>query len=64
MWKSFFLWPTPQINLIPGAGLNFLTDAHAHAQTGFMQCFPNCHNRKQWAAKNKISIYVVKVKFF
>jgi hypothetical protein len=35
-------------------------DAGNNAETGFMRCFPNCHYSKQWVAKDKILIYIVK----
>jgi hypothetical protein len=37
--------------------------AGRYSQTGFMQYSLNCHCRKQWVAKDKISIYIVKVNF-
>jgi hypothetical protein len=39
-------------------------EAGKNAETGFMQCSSNCHYRKQWVAKDKISIYIVKANFF
>jgi hypothetical protein len=37
--------------------------AGRYSQTGFMRCSLNCHCRKQWVAKDKISIYIVKANF-
>jgi hypothetical protein len=38
-------------------------EAGKNAQTGFMRRSPNCDYRKQWVAKDKISIYIVKMNF-
>jgi hypothetical protein len=38
-------------------------DAGKNEETCFMRCSTVCPNRKQWVAKGKISIYIVKVNF-
>jgi hypothetical protein len=37
--------------------------AGKNAETGLCCVFTNCHYRKKWVAKNKISIYVMKANF-
>jgi hypothetical protein len=39
-------------------------EAGESAETGFMWWFPVCPYKKQWVAKSKILIYIVKVIFF
>jgi hypothetical protein len=40
-------------------------EAGESAETGFMWWFPVCpYKKKQWVAKSKILIYIVKVIFF
>jgi hypothetical protein len=34
-----------------------------NSETGFMRWSPVCHYRKQWVARGKFSIYIVKVNF-
>jgi hypothetical protein len=38
-------------------------EAGKNAETGFMQCSPNCHYRNNWCANSKISTYIVKANF-
>jgi hypothetical protein len=38
-------------------------EAGKNEETGFCGVFTNCHNRKKWVAKDKISIYIVKANF-